>query len=261
MTRAHTGQIPGAAGDRWVPAEVCPPSGPAAGGALDREEPPEAYRRLAGHISDLVEREKKAVARQIHDELGQVMTALKMDLVWLTERLPEADPRVADKLANMTRLVDRSIKSVKRISSELRPGILDDLGIGAAVRWQVESFQRRHGIRAAAVCQPEDPQLPEAQSVAVFRCLQEALANVAQHAAAGRVAVDLRVPGDGTAVLEVADNGRGMAAGAQERPGAYGILGMRERLCAVAGRLHITSTPGRGTVLRIEVPDGSRGPG
>jgi PAS domain S-box-containing protein len=208
---------------------------------------------LSAHIDGAREVERASIAREIHDELGQALTALRMDVAWLRMRLPAGSEVTLSKLRGMEELIDETISRARRICSELRPGVLDDLGLEAAVEWQGQEFERRTGVRCEVVStlQPPPP-LDRDLSTALFRILQESLTNVARHAEATRVRVALRQEG-GRIVLEVSDDGRGTGAPpAGRRP--LGVLGMRERARRLGGTLNITSADGRGTVVQVSIP-------
>jgi PAS domain S-box-containing protein len=212
---------------------------------------------LSAHIEWAREEERTGIAREIHDELGQSLTALRMDVSWLRGRLaaPEATARepLLAKLGEMVELIDDTIGRARRISTELRPGVLDDLGLDAAAAWLAEDFQRRTGVACQAACALPPLEIERGAATALFRILQEALTNVSRHAAATQVNVDLHLEG-GRLVLEVRDNGRGAT---DERPAgrrSLGVLGMMERARRLGGTLTFTSAPGAGTVVQASVP-------
>lgn len=207
-------------------------------------------RELAVALLNAREEEGKRIARELHDELGQAMTALQLDLGWLERKLPSEAAELHQRLAAARALVDENLQLARRLSSELRPSLLDDLGLPAAIGWLCRDFERRAAI-PCTLDVPESPgALTEPQSTALFRVLQEALTNVARHARAERVAVQLDL-GPGGAVLSVDDDGAGIPEGA---PHGLGILGMRERLRAVGGELEIERRPGGGTAVRARLP-------
>ena len=218
----------------------------------------EHLRALAAHLQNIREEERARVAREIHDELGQTLTALKMDLSWLASRLPKDQDLLLQKTETMSKLVDTTIQSIWRITAELRPGILDDLGLTAAIEWQAQEFQSRTGIKCRFISGKRNPDLDQDRSIAVFRILQETLTNVARHAQATRVKISLiRMRGD--LVLEVRDNGKGISEKDIFRPRSLGLLGMRERAHLFGGKLKIHGAPGNGTSVTLKIPlkDGS----
>ncbi|HMA87432.1 MAG TPA: sensor histidine kinase [Burkholderiales bacterium] len=199
------------------------------------------------------EQEKSRIARELHDELGQALTALKMDLGWLDKRAPAADEMFAAKIAGMRELLDGMVASTRRIAADLRPLLLDDLGLVPAAQWLVEGFGQRHGIECELEIDPPELDLADPQATAVFRIMQESLTNVARHAGASRVALKLS-RANGELRLQVRDDGRGFDPGAPRRPNAFGLLGLRERAHVVAGRITIHSAPGRGTTIDVSIP-------
>lgn len=207
-------------------------------------------RELAVALQNAREDEGKRIARELHDQLGQALTALQLDLGWIDRKLPPEAAELHQRLAGSRALIDENVQLVRRLSTELRPSLLDDLGLPAAMQWFCRDFEQRAAI-ACTVHVPEgDTALPDPVCTALFRVLQEALTNVARHARARQVEVRLELAPEG-AVLSVRDDGVGRAAGAA--PG-LGLLGMQERIRAVGGRLEFESAPGAGTTVRARVP-------
>jgi len=213
----------------------------------------ENLRALAVHLQSVREEERTRIAREIHDELGQTLTGLKMDLTWLAKRFPEGQKELGTKVKSMFHLIDSTIQSVRRISSGLRPQVLDELGLVAAVKWQTTEFQKRTGIRCRVDLPADGVQLQEEQSTAVFRIFQEVLTNVARHAKATRVGIDFLVEGE-QIILKIEDNGRGMRETELHRPNRLGLMGMRERVVLFGGDFHIGSAPGKGTTVTLSMP-------
>ena len=210
-------------------------------------------RALAGRLQTIREEERTRVSREIHDQLGQALTAIKIDVSALV-RQPAGDGPQNARRASILSLVDETIQAVRRIATELRPGILDDLGLVATVEWAGEEFESRTGTACRLDLPGDELAVDAERATAVFRILQETLANVARHAAASRV--DVRLAQDrGELTLEVRDNGRGMADVTSLRRGALGILGMRERATLIGGTLTITGAPGQGTTVRVTIPE------
>lgn len=214
-------------------------------------------RSLASHLETARESERTRIAREIHDEFGQLLTGFKIDLAWLEKKLaaqPEM-PRTTllEKVRAMTGLLGDMVLCVRRISAELRPGILDDLGLAAAVEWQTKDFQKRTGIKAQVVAELSDGPLPREVATALFRVLQESLTNVARHAEAQNVRVKLIEQGR-QIVLQVSDDGRGISDAELSKAGAFGLMGMRERILPLRGQCEIRGTPGRGTMVSVTVP-------
>lgn len=209
-------------------------------------------RELAAALQEVRETEQVRIARELHDELGQHLTGLKMDIAWLGGRLPQDPPELARKAEGMKKLIDTAVKSVRRLASELRPLVLDDLGLVAGLEWLVQDFSTRHGIEVALNMDIGDAAPPDAQASALFRILQESLTNVARHAGASRVQVAL-THADGRLVLSVEDNGQGFADGAGKR-GSFGLIGIRERAIMLGGQASVSSRPGEGTQVEVSIP-------
>ena len=210
-------------------------------------------RALSRFQQTVREEERTRIARELHDELGQVLTALRIDLGWLQPRVGSGDQRVADKLVAMSHLVDATVESVRRISGDLRPGMLDDLGLAAAIEWLVEQFRARHGIACDLAMNNDEFTLTDQLSTAVFRIVQEALTNVARHANASQVSVNIEDTGEAIE-LEVVDNGRGFEFSPQAGKKTYGLLGMRERVNMLGGNMEISGGLGRGTTVHAIIP-------
>jgi len=215
-------------------------------------ESEQQLRELAGRLQSVREEERLRVARQLHDELGQALTALKMNCAWITARLPEAPKGVLDKLQSSIELVDETIVTVRRLSAELRPGILD-LGLSAAIEWQAAEFQSRSDIECTVELIGEEEMLDTARATEIFRVFQETLTNVARHANATQVKVILSQKFDEVS-LEVRDNGRGIVEEEINDRHALGILGMRERVALLGGSFSIQGRPDCGTTVQVVVP-------
>ena len=216
-------------------------------------------RRLSGSIMANQEKERSAIARELHDELGQVLTALRMDSVWMYERFKTTDPKAAERASTMCRLIDKNIEDVRGMAFRLRPGVLDDLGLVDALEWFTADFERRTEI--ACVFEHENvPRLNETVSTAAYRIAQEALTNIARHAGATRVDVGLR-SNDGFLTLAVVDNGQGFDAEHLSESEGLGVAGMKERASLVGGVLDVHSEPQKGTHVYLKVPiDGQSEP-
>ncbi|WP_240787188.1 PAS domain-containing sensor histidine kinase [Ramlibacter rhizophilus] len=208
--------------------------------------------RFATEASAIREQEKTRVARELHDELAQSLTALKMDAIWVRDHL-ERDPAAsAQKLADMLDMLDESVAATRRISADLRPLVLDDLGLVPAIEWLVQNFTQRHGVPCALdIDQSLD--LGEPHATAVFRMVQESLQNVAKHARAHRAWV--RVARERREiVLEVRDDGAGFETQAARKPQSLGLVGLRERAQLLEGTVRIDSQPGQGTRVQARIP-------
>jgi PAS domain S-box-containing protein len=220
----------------------------------ERQRSLEQLRALAARLQSIREEERKRVAREIHDQLGQALTAIKIDLSSLVRELPAGEKQPSKRTSSILQLVDESIQSVRRISTELRPGILDDLGLVAAIEWAGEDFQARTGTTCQLDLPPEDIPVDAECATAIFRIFQETLTNVARHADAGKV--DVRVAREGgDLILEVHDNGKGISTDKLANGEALGILGMRERAMLLGGEITISSPPGNGTTVRVRIPE------
>jgi PAS domain S-box-containing protein len=212
---------------------------------------------LTGRLQSVREEERARVAREIHDELGQALTAIKIDLASLIRALRTDQKAESQKAESILKLVDEAIMSVRRIATELRPGILDDLGLVAAVEWAAEEFEARTGTKCGLDLPDEDLVLDSERATGIFRIFQETLTNVTRHAEATQVDVRL-VWEDGNIVLEVRDNGRGIVEEQLSSGRSLGILGMRERALLLGGQLTIRGGSGKGTIVKVLIPEAVR---
>jgi len=210
-------------------------------------------RELSARLQSVREEERTLIARVIHDELGQTLTGLKMDVAWLQRHLDRQQPALLEKTQAMSDLIDTTIQTVRRISSELRPGLLDDLGLVATIEWQLQEFQTRSGIQGKLISASEETTLDADGATAAFRIFQEILTNVARHAQATQVEVSLE---ESTAflTLQVQDNGRGITESEIHSPKSIGLLGMQERARLRAGEVQFQGTPGKGTTVTVRLP-------
>ena len=218
----------------------------------------EQLRALSARLQSAREEEGTRIARELHDELGSALTGLKWDLERLDKLCSESanrlDPsRVRERTADMLALMDGTINTVKRIASELRPNLLDDLGLLAGIEWQAQQFEARTGITCQIDTLVPNVDLRREQATAIFRILQEAMTNVLRHAQATRVNITVAEEA-GELVLEIRDNGRGITEDESAAPGSLGLMGMRERAHLVGGRIDIKGVAGIGTVLTLRVP-------
>jgi signal transduction histidine kinase len=214
------------------------------------KESEDKLRRLAAHLISVREEERAHIAREIHDELGQVLTGLKMEVTWLAKRLREKP--LLEKTDSMCKLIDTTVQTVRKIATGLRPEMLDDMGLIAAVGWQAKEFQKRTGIRCRAKLPPE-VKFDMDISTTMFRIFQEILTNVARHSRATRVDIELIVAEDRIG-LEVTDNGVGIADSDLNGKKSLGLLGMNERALLFGGEVRITGTPGHGTRVSVSIP-------
>jgi signal transduction histidine kinase len=223
-----------------------------AGIAIERRQLEDQLRALSARVEEVREEERTGIAREVHDELGQSLTALKMDLAWLARRIPRVDA-VTEKLTAMSDMIDETIQVVRRISAELRPGVLDDLGLLAAIEWQANERQKRNAVRCTVSSNLGDAKLERAVSTAVFRIVQEAMTNIERHAGATHVAVTLDRIGDELR-FEVVDNGRGITREEASRPTSLGLLGIRERARRLGGVAIIGPASPKGTRVELRLP-------
>jgi PAS domain S-box-containing protein len=212
----------------------------------------EQLRNLSAYLQSMREEERTNIAREIHDELGQVLTVLKMDASWLGSKYKDYGP-ITEKTKSMTDLIDSTIRTVKRICTELRPGVLDDLGLVPTIEWQAEEFQKRTDIHCEVSFHPNDIALDSERSTAIFRILQETLTNVIRHAEATKVQVRLERR-DGQVFLRVEDNGKGITKDRISDPRSFGLIGMRERANFLGGEVRIEGGKVKGTVVTVSLP-------
>ncbi len=208
---------------------------------------------LSARLERAREEEKANIAREIHDELGQKLTGLIMDLSMLERKIPDSSKPLKERAAAMIREADGLVKTVRRIATGLRPGILDDMGLVAAIEWQVEEFAARTGIPSACDCRGFSEEIDPARAIGVFRILQEALTNVARHARARNVRVEFREE-SGQVVLCVEDDGRGISPAEASGVGTLGLAGMRERARLLGGGIRFGGSPGKGTSVELRFP-------
>jgi PAS domain S-box-containing protein len=210
-------------------------------------------RELAAAASSVREQEKSRVARELHDELAQSLTALKMDVNWLKERMAAGQEPLVTKLESMQAMLDTTVKATRRISSDLRPLMLDDLGLIPAAEWLVNNFIQRHGIDCRFTADPPDLDLQDPHATAIFRIMQESLTNVARHAHASHV--DITLDGcDGEITLRVRDNGCGFAPADPRKPNSFGLVGLRERVYLLDGEITVDTAPGKGATIEVRIP-------
>jgi signal transduction histidine kinase len=208
-------------------------------------------RRLAAHAEHIKEAERKRIAREIHDDLGQNLLALRIEAELLFSRTREHHPRLHARAGETLGQIDATIRSVRQIINDLRPNVLD-LGLNAAVDWQVSEFRRRTRIPCDLVEYHRDIRVNDEFATAVFRILQESLSNVQRHAQATWVRVDLLVD-QGWVRMSIRDNGIGFAKGTR-KPGSFGLIGMEERVNMFGGSFSLSDAPGGGTVVEVALP-------
>lgn len=212
----------------------------------------EQLRELSARLQSVREEERTHLARAIHDELGQALTGLKMDVAWLQKHLVQQPPALLEKTQAMSDLIDIIVQAVRRIATELRPGILD-LSLVATIEWQLQEFQTRSGIKGKLIRAPEETTLDADGATTVFRIFQEILTNVTRHAQATQIEVSLEENAT-FLTLQVRDNGRGITDDELHSPKSIGLLGMRERARLRAGEVHFQGRPGKGTTVTVRLP-------
>jgi len=210
-------------------------------------------RSLSAHLEEVREKERTYIARELHDELGQLLTALHTDLVLLSGQITPEQTALKETTASMVNLIDMVMTTLKRIYMDLRPAVLDHLGLTAAIYWQAEEFQKRTGIHCDVTIEPEDMALDMERSLAIFRIFQETLTNVSRHAEATRVEAVLKHL-DNRIDLVVKDNGKGIMEQQINQPNSFGLLGIRERTYFWGGKIDISGRKGLGTTVSVSLP-------
>ncbi|MGK2862968.1 MAG: PAS domain S-box protein [Chitinophagaceae bacterium] len=214
----------------------------------------EEIRRLASHLQEVREEERLIISREIHDQLGQQLTVMKMDISWLNKRLNLSKNDVAnEKLVELNAMVDETIKTVRKIAADLRPSLLDDLGLGAAIEWHLSDFEKRAGIAVHYKGINEELLLPIVSKTGLFRIVQESLTNIARYAKAKNIDVSLE-KNNGNILLTIQDDGIGFDPEKIALKKTLGIVGMRERTAMMGGNYEISSTQGKGTITKVNVP-------
>jgi signal transduction histidine kinase len=221
---------------------------------VDLRPSQEQMRRLAASLQTAREEERADLARELHDDLGQTLTALKLELVRMTVALKDVrlDPPVMDRLQSLVGLVEIGVAMVKRLATKLRPPALDHLGLAEAIRWEASTFSSRSGLRCHVVAGKDQTALTAKQQTALFRIFQEALTNVVRHAAATNVTIELDA-NDNRIQLSVRDDGKGFDATTAPSE-SHGLTNMQERAELAGGALLIESAPGQGTMVRATFP-------
>lgn len=210
-------------------------------------------RNLTAYVQKVAEIERTNIAREIHDELAQTLTVLKMDLSWLKKKFLTGQKPMTEKADSMLKTIDRTIETMKRIATNLRPGILDDLGLAAAIEWQAEEFEKQTGIKCKVALDADDITLDRDRNTAIFRIFQETLTNVARHAKATQITVRLK-QSEGKIKLTVRDNGKGITKEEITHPKSYGLMGIRERAKIFSGNSIIQGVKGKGTSVSVDIP-------
>jgi signal transduction histidine kinase len=210
-------------------------------------------RELTARLQLIREEERTRISREIHDELGQMLTCLKIDATLVNKKLNDDQEELKEKVISVINLIDLTIACVRRISSELRPGILDDLGLIPAIEWQTSEFEKRTGVKCELEFSLDQIPIEPEKSTEIFRIFQETLTNIARHANASNVTICL-ICHDNMLKLDIADNGKGFSSNGKEEKKSLGILGMKERALLIGGTVTIISESGKGTTVNLSVP-------
>ncbi len=213
----------------------------------------EELREFAALAQAAREQEQRRIARELHDELGQSLAALKMDVDWMQRGLPPGQEAQVERLAEMKRLLDGTVEATRRIASDLRPLILDDLGLVPAVEWLVQGLRKRSGLDARLTVFPADLDLRDPHATALFRIVQESMTNIVRHAGATRVDIAIERT-DGEIRVTVRDDGKGFETADPRKPLSTGLVGLRERAYFLDGEVDVESAPGQGTTVRVRIP-------
>jgi signal transduction histidine kinase len=213
----------------------------------------EQLRKLSAHIEIAREEEKTRIAREIHDELGQALSILQMDLNWLEKYFPADSEHLQEKTNAMTKFIDETIRKVQRISQELRPSVLDHLGFAAAIEWQLHEFHKRSEIQCTFLNRCPQLSLDKNRSIILFRVFQETLTNIYRHARAKKVKVILK-ENKGKLFLHIQDDGRGITKQQLYDPNSLGLVGMREQMHHIHGEVDFFARPGKGTKIIFTIP-------
>lgn len=212
-------------------------------------------REFSSHIQDAKEQERLRIAREVHDEIGGLLTAIKMDLAWLKERLPKTKKLLTDKTTTIENLVDKAMTAARNLAHSLRPGYLDSFGIVAAIEMEACEFEQRTGIKCLLTHNDEEMEIdlhPDV-SIAMFRIFQESLTNIMKHAQASEVRILIQNSPDNIE-LTISDNGRGFSQDARLKPRSFGLRGIQERVAHFGGQVTFISAPGQGTTVSVTVP-------
>ncbi|MBU4122764.1 sensor histidine kinase, partial [bacterium] len=210
-------------------------------------------RELFEHLETVREDERKNIAHDIHDELGQSLTALKVDIGWLNKNLHKDKDLLLEQTSSMLKFIDTTVQNMQRIVLNLRPVLLDDFGISAAVLWYTEDFEKRSGIKCKISLKPNEIIIDKNRSILIFRIYQELLTNVIRHAKATSVKIQM-IKKTNRLILDIEDNGRGITEQKIFSHRSFGLLGVKERIHFWGGKLQITGTPDKGTKINIELP-------
>jgi signal transduction histidine kinase len=222
----------------------------------EAEERNQELLELSTHLQDVAEREKAALARELHDELGGLLVGARMDISWAEQRLADKDPDLKQRLHRVQQNLSAGVDLKRRIIEELRPTLLDNVGLFAALRWQLKETCGSAGLKCVELFPEEEPKFTSAAAIALFRIAQEAFTNIVKHSAAKSMDIALDMDGDAI-VMQISDDGRGIPAGSLNAIGSHGLASMRHRVRALGGRLDIRSPASGGTTLLVRIPAGN----
>ena len=217
------------------------------------EQSREQLRKLTAHLQSVREKERTLIARELHDELGQLLTALNTETVLLSRKIPPEYKALIERTDSMTKLIDMTMQTLKRIYMSLRPGMLDHLGLTSSMAWQADEFEKRTGIPCRIKTHPEDMSLDPELSTTLFRIFQETLTNISRHADATLVRAQLKATAKNVQLV-VRDNGRGITKEQRQKPHSFGLLGIRERVASWGGDVKINGIEGKGTTVHVTIP-------
>ncbi|MDD5170706.1 MAG: PAS domain S-box protein, partial [Syntrophales bacterium] len=219
----------------------------------DLEQSREQLRKLTVHLQSVREQERTVIARELHDELGQLLTALNTNVILLQKKIPPELTVLSERTEAMSGLIDMTMQTLKRIYMSLRPGMLDHLGLTASVSWLTDEFEQREGIACKLKIDPEDMIIGPEISTALYRIFQETLTNISRHAEASRVLIRLKATAK-KVQLTVTDNGKGFTQEQQNKPHSFGLLGIRERAAHLGGTVETKGEKGKGTTINVTIP-------
>jgi signal transduction histidine kinase len=221
--------------------------------ATELEKSRQQLRSLTAHLQSIREKERTRIARELHDELGQLLTALNTEIILLGKKIPTKLTSLVERTQYLSSLIDMTMDTLKRIYTDLRPGMLDLLGLTAAIGWQAGDFEKRTGIRCRVSFAPEEIVLDPELSTALFRIFQETLTNISRHAEATLIKISMKAT-DEKVQLTVKDNGKGITREQMTKPNSFGLLGIRERVEYWGGEVVIKGKSGEGTTVSVVMP-------
>jgi len=213
----------------------------------------EQYRKLSNQIQQVREEEKSRIAREVHDQLGQELTVLKIDTIQLGKKIPAGQKDLQSKIESMTQMIDDTIKSVQYIATELRPPILDAFGVCEAISWQAKEYQKRHGLQFDINFSQNQVEIDKRLQTSLFRIFQESVTNILRHANASRVQVSMNYE-NGNLIVVIEDNGIGIKKEDLESSESLGLIGIKERVYPWDGQVSFEGSPGKGTIVTITIP-------